>query len=250
MRIYQCGDYKAMSRQAANLISAQVIMRPDCVLGLATGSTPVGVYDQLVEWVRKKDLSFSQVTTVNLDEYRGLSGEHAQSYRHFMDTRLFDRIDVRKERTHVPDGLCADTDAECAGYDALIDSLGGIDLQLLGLGRNGHIGFNEPGDAFILGTHLVQLTESTVEANRRFFRVGEDVPRQAITLGIRHIMQAKKVVVAVSGENKAEAVAKAFAGPVTPRVPASILQIHPDVVLVADEAALSLLPGREAAIAL
>ncbi len=250
MRIYQCADYKAMSRQAANLISAQVIMKPDCVLGLATGSTPVGIYAQLTEWAAKKDLSFSRVSTVNLDEYRGLSAAHEQSYRYFMKTHLFDLVDVGKERTFIPDGMCADPAAECARYDALIDALGGIDLQLLGLGRNGHIGFNEPGEAFILNTHLVDLTENTIEANRRFFTNGEDVPRQAITMGVRHIMQAKKVVVAVNGEEKAEAVARAFAGPVTPRVPASILQIHPDVVLVADAAALSRLPDRKEVIVL
>lgn len=250
MRIYQCADYKAMSRQAANLISAQVILKPDCVLGLATGSTPVGVYDQLVEWVKKKDLSFADVRTVNLDEYLGLAPQHEQSYRRFMNEHLFDRVDIRAEHTHVPDGLCGDPAAECARYDALIDAFGGIDLQLLGLGRNGHIGFNEPGDAFVMDTHLVRLTESTIEANKRFFASADDVPRQALTLGIRHIMQAKRVVIVASGEEKADAVAGAFAGPVTPRLPASILQIHPDVTLVADAAALGKLPDRKGVVVL
>ena len=238
MRIYECADYRAMSRQAANIISAQVIMKPECVLGLATGSTPIGVYDQLVEWYNKKDLSFLRTRSVNLDEYRGLSGTHEQSYRYFMQTHLFNRVDIRPENTNVPNGLAVDTDAECARYDKVIQDLGGIDLQLLGMGRNGHIGFNEPCDAFIMGTHLVNLTESTIEANKRFFASEEDVPRQALTMGIMHIMQAKKILVVVSGEDKAEAVAKAFIGPVTPQVPASILQIHPDVVLVGDKAAL------------
>ena len=238
MRIYECADYRAMSRQAANIISAQVIMKPECVLGLATGSTPIGVYDQLVEWYNKKDLSFLRTRSVNLDEYRGLSGTHEQSYRYFMQTHLFNRVDIRPENTNVPNGLAVDTDAECARYDKVIQDLGGIDLQLLGMGRNGHIGFNEPCDAFIMGTHLVNLTESTIEANKRFFASEEDVPRQALTMGIMHIMQAKKILVVVSGEDKAEAVAKAFTGPVTPQVPASILQIHPDVVLVGDKAAL------------
>jgi len=248
MRIYQCADYQAMSRQAANLISAQVIMKPECVLGLATGSTPIGVYDQLVEWVEKKDLSFARVTSVNLDEYRGLSTHHEQSYRYFMQTHLFDRVDIKVENTNVPNGLAVDPDAECARYDKVIQDLGGIDLQLLGLGHNGHIGFNEPADSFVLGTHLVNLTTSTIEANKRFFASESDVPRQALTMGIRNIMQAKKVLVVVSGEDKAEAVAKSFAGPVTPQVPASILQIHPDVILVADEAALSKFPNKEGVI--
>ena len=244
MRIYECADYRAMSRQAANIISAQVIMKPECVLGLATGSTPIGVYDQLVEWYNKKDLSFLRTRSVNLDEYRGLSGTHEQSYRYFMQTHLFNRVDIRPENTNVPNGLAVDTDAECARYDKVIQDLGGIDLQLLGMGRNGHIGFNEPCDAFILGTHLVDLTESTIEANKRFFASEADVPRQALTMGIMHIMQAKKILVVVSGEDKADAVAKAFAGPVTPQVPASILQIHPDVVLVGDRAALAQLDRK------
>ena len=244
MRIYECADYRAMSRQAANIISAQVIMKPECVLGLATGSTPIGVYDQLVEWYNKKDLSFLRTRSVNLDEYRGLSGTHEQSYRYFMQTHLFNRVDIRPENTNVPNGLAVDTDAECARYDKVIQDLGGIDLQLLGMGRNGHIGFNEPCDAFILGTHLVDLTESTIEANKRFFASEADVPRQALTMGIMHIMQARKILVVVSGEDKAEAVAKAFAGPVTPQVPASILQIHPDVVLVGDRAALAQLDRK------
>ena len=244
MRIYECADYRAMSRQAANIISAQVILKPECVLGLATGSTPIGVYDQLVEWYNKKDLSFLRTRSVNLDEYRGLSGTHEQSYRYFMQTHLFDRVDIRPENTNVPNGLAEDTDAECARYDKVIQDLGGIDLQLLGMGRNGHIGFNEPCDAFIMGTHLVNLTESTIEANKRFVASEEDVPRQALTMGIMHIMQAKKILVVVSGEDKADAVAKAFAGPVTPQVPASILQIHPDVVLVGDRAALAQLDRK------
>lgn len=248
MRIIRCADYREMSRQAANLISAQVILKPSCVLGLATGSTPVGVYDQLAAWVEKKDLSFAEVSTVNLDEYLGLAPQDVHSYRYFMDTQLFDRVDVRKERTYVPDGLCADPAAECARYDALVEALGGIDLQLLGLGRNGHIGFNEPDDAFVPDTHRVKLTESTLAANRRFFEDAAQMPREALTLGIRHILQAKRVVVAASGAEKAEAVARAFAGPVTPRLPASILQLHPDVTLVADGAALRLLDEKGAGV--
>ena len=248
MRIYMCEDYRGMSRQAANLISAQVIMKPDCVLGLATGSTPVGTYDQLVEWFQKKDLSFARTISVNLDEYRGLSGTHEQSYRYFMQEHLFSRVDICPENTHVPNGLAEDAEAECARYDVLIQDLGGIDLQLLGMGRNGHIGFNEPGDCFRLGTHVVDLAPSTIEANKRFFASENDVPRQAVTMGIKHIMQAKKILLAVSGEEKAEALVKALTGPVTPQIPASILQIHPDVVLVADKAALSKLGRPEGTI--
>ena len=239
MRIYRCKDYQGMSRQAANLISAQVIMKPECVLGLATGSTPVGTYGQLVEWVEKKDLSFSRVRSVNLDEYYGLSGDHEQSYRYFMQKHLFERVDIRSENTHVPNGLAEDAAAECARYDALIERLGGIDLQLLGMGRNGHIGFNEPGEDFRLGTHVVDLAPSTIEANKRFFESEDDVPRQAYTMGIGSIMKAKKIVVVVSGEDKAEILKKVVCGPITPEVPASVLQLHPDVTIVADEAALS-----------
>ncbi len=244
MRIYECADYRAMSRQAANVISAQMILKPDCVLGLATGSTPIGVYDQLVEWVGKKDLSFARVRSVNLDEYLGLGPDHDQSYRFFMNHYLFDRVDIDKANTHVPDGMAPDPAAEGRRYDALIESLGGIDLQLLGLGHNGHIGFNEPAETFTMGTHVVNLTESTIEANKRFFASEADVPRQAITMGVKAIMAARRVLVVASGADKAEAVAKAFGGTVDPRVPASILRLHNEVILVADRAALSKLEDR------
>ena len=241
MRIYQSEDYNAMSRRAANIISAQVIYKPDCVLGLATGGTPVGTYKQLVDWYKKGDLSFAEVRSVNLDEYLGLSPHHEQSYRYFMQSNLFDHIDIKPENTHVLNGLAKDPQAECAAYNKLIQDLGGIDLQLLGMGHNGHIGFNEPADAFELETHVVDLTDTTIQANARFFASADEVPRQAMTMGIQTIMQAKKVLVAVSGKDKAEIVKKAFTGPVTPNVPASILQMHPDVILVGDKAALSLL---------
>jgi len=239
MRIYEAADYKEMSRKAANIISAQVILKPDCVLGLATGSSPVGTYDQLVEWYEKGDLDFSQVTTVNLDEYKGLSGDNNQSYRYFMDTHLFNRVNINKEHTYVPNGLEPDSHKACADYNAIIHSVGKVDLQLLGLGRNGHIGFNEPGEVFEKETHCVDLTQSTIDANKRFFACEEDVPKQAYTMGIQTIMRAEKILVVVSGADKADAVAKAFAGPITPEVPGSVLQLHPDVTLVADQAALS-----------
>lgn len=242
MKIYKAMDYKDMSRKAANIISAQVIMKPDCVLGLATGSTPIGTYQQLVEWYKKGDLDFSGVTTVNLDEYKGLPRTNDQSYYYFMHENLFDQVNVNPENTHLPDGMEPDSEKECARYEELICSLGGVDLQLLGLGHNGHIGFNEPGEAFEKETHCVNLQERTIEANKRFFASADEVPRQAYTMGIKTIMQAKKILVVVSGEDKADIVAKAFFGPVTPAVPASILQMHNDVTLVGDEAALSKIP--------
>lgn len=239
MKIYKAKDYKDMSRKAANIISAQVIMKPNCVLGLATGSTPIGIYDQLVEWYNKGDLDFSEVTTVNLDEYKGLPRTNDQSYYYFMHQHLFDRVNIDPERTNVPNGMEPDAEKECGRYEELIRSLGGVDLQLLGLGHNGHIGFNEPGEAFEKETHCVDLTESTIEANKRFFASADDVPKQAYTMGIKTIMQAKKILIVVNGENKADIVERAFFGPVTPEVPASILQLHNDVTLVGDEAALA-----------
>lgn len=239
MVICKAKDYKELSRKAANIISAQVIMKPNCVLGLATGSSPVGTYQQLIEGYEKGDLDFSEVSSVNLDEYRGLDPENDQSYRYFMNTNLFDHINIDKTRTFVPNGLEPDADKACADYDKIIEEMGGIDLQLLGLGHNGHIGFNEPADAFTKGTNCVDLTQSTIEANKRFFESEDDVPRQAYTMGIGSIMRAKKILVVVSGEDKAEILKKVVEGPITPQVPASVLQLHPDVVIVADEAALS-----------
>jgi len=239
MRIYQEADYAAMSRRAAHIIAAEVYRKPDCVLGLATGSTPIGTYENLVAWNKAGDLSFKEVKTVNLDEYKGLSGEHDQSYRYFMNTNLFNHIDVDAENTHVPSGLAEDAVAECAAYDELVASLGYADLQLLGLGNNGHIGFNEPDDHFTKETHVVDLTQSTIDANARFFASADDVPRQALTMGMGCIMAARRVLLIASGEAKAEALYRAICGPITPDCPASILQLHNDVVIVADKAALS-----------
>lgn len=242
MQIYRAKDYEDMSKKAANIIASQVVLKPDCVLGLATGSTPIGAYKNLVEKYEQGDLDFSQVTTVNLDEYKGLPRENDQSYYYFMHDNLFDHVNVKPENTHLPDGTKEDANEECARYEELIRSLGGQDLQLLGLGHNGHIGFNEPDTVFEKTTHCVDLQESTIEANKRFFASADDVPKQAYTMGIGTIMQAKKILVVVSGEDKADTVAKAFFGPVTPEVPASILQFHKDVILVVDEAALSKVP--------
>ena len=243
MRIYQEADYAAMSRRAANLIAAEVIRKPNCVLGLATGSTPVGAYKQLAVWNQQGDLSFKEVQSVNLDEYKGLAPSHDQSYRYFMQTNLFDHIDIDIAKTHVPDGLAADADTECARYDELVRSLGYADLQLLGLGHNGHIGFNEPADTFAKETNCVELTRSTIEANSRLFDHIDEVPTQAYTMGIGTIMRAAKILVVANGQGKAQIVRDAFFGPVTPQVPASILQFHPDVPVIVDEAAASLCQG-------
>lgn len=240
MKIIKAKDYNDMSRKAANIISAQVIMKPNCVLGLATGSTPIGTYAQLVEWYQKGDLDFSEVTTVNLDEYKGLTRDNDQSYYYFMNDNLFSKVNINLDRTFLPDGMEPDSDKACADYNKIIADVGGVDLQLLGLGHNGHIGFNEPGMAFEAETHCVNLTESTMKANQRFFASMDDVPRQAYTMGIKTIMQAKKILVVVSGEDKAAIVKEAFFGPITPAVQASVLQLHNDVTIVADEAALSL----------
>ena len=240
MRIYKASSYDEMSRKAAHVISALVTLKPDCVLGLATGSSPIGTYKQLIKWYQDGDLDFSQVKTANLDEYKGLTKENDQSYYYFMVHNFFKDININMNNTNIPDGTNPDTAAECARYDQAIADLGGVDLQLLGLGRNGHIGFNEPGDAFAKGTHCIDLQPSTIDANKRFFASIDDVPKQAYTMGIKSIMSAKKILVVVSGEDKAEIVKTAFFGPVTPQVPASILQFHADVRLVADEAALSL----------
>lgn len=239
MNIVKAKDYKDLSRKAANIISAQVILKSDCVLGLATGSSPIGTYKQLIEWYQKGDLDFSKVRTVNLDEYKGLPRDNEQSYYYFMNENLFKHININLDNTNIPNGMAEDDVIECERYNEVISSLGGIDLQLLGLGNNGHIGFNEPDQAFDLNTHLVALQESTIQANSRLFDNPSEVPRFAYTVGIKTIMQAKKIVLLVSGESKADIVKTAFYGAVTPSVPASILQMHPDVTLVADEGALS-----------
>lgn len=240
MRIIRVKNYEELSRAAANIISAQVILEPKSVLGLATGSSPIGAYQQLIEWYKKGDVDFSQVTTVNLDEYVGLTPDHDQSYHYFMHRNFFDSVNIDPQRINIPDGCAPDMAAECLRYDGVLRGLG-VDLQLLGLGNNGHIGFNEPGPVFSKGTHIVTLTDSTREANKRFFASLEDVPKTAVSMGTFDIMQAKRVLMVASGKAKAEAVKAAFFGPITPQMPASILQFHRDFTLVADEDALSLL---------
>ena len=244
MKIIRTKDYRDMSRKAANIISAQMILKDDSVLGLATGSTPIGTYDQLVDWYKKGDLDFSKITTVNLDEYKGLPKENDQSYWYFMNKNLFSRVNIRPDYHFLPDGTNLDSENECKRYEKLIDSLGGIDLQLLGLGHNGHIGFNEPCDSFPQDVHVVDLTESTIEANKRFFASADDVPKQAYTMGVGTILRAKMILLVVSGKDKAEALDAVVNGPITPQVPGSVLRLHPNVIIVADEDALSVIDAN------
>lgn len=241
MKLFKATDYQDLSRKAADLLAAQVLLKPDCVLGLATGSTPIGAYQELVRKYEAGALDFSQVTTFNLDEYRGLTPSDPQSYAYFMHHNLFDHVNLRPDSTHLPDGLNPDPAAESARYEAAIRAAGGVDLQLLGMGHNGHIGFNEPCSEFPLDTHSVDLAESTIRANTRFFDSSDQVPRQAYTMGIGTILRARRILIVVSGADKAEILKQAFYGPVTPQVPASVLQLHPDVTLVADTDALSAL---------
>ncbi|USF27720.1 Glucosamine-6-phosphate deaminase 1 [Firmicutes bacterium ASF500] len=239
MKIFREKDYDAMSRRAATVIAGEIVHNPACLLGLATGSTPEGAYKYLVDWYKQGLLSFQNVRSVNLDEYVGLAPDHDQSYRYFMQSNLFDHVDIAPENTRVPDGLTKDALAFCADYDAYIRAQGYVDLQLLGIGRNGHIGFNEPDDHFVKETHVVDLAESTIDANARFFASRDDVPKQAISMGMGAIMGAKKVLLCASGEDKADAICRAVSGAITSQCPGSILQLHPNMVLVADEAALS-----------
>lgn len=232
MRLIKVKNYDEMSERAAMLIAAQVQLKPEAVLGLATGSSPVGTYQRLVAWHKAGKIDFSEIRSVNLDEYAGLDGTNPQSYRYFMEDNLFSHVNIIKENTFVPNGTAEDLTVECEWYDANIKKLGGVDLQLLGIGNNGHIGFNEPADCFIDGTHLVDLEESTIRANARFFNSPDEVPRQAVTMGIGSIMRAAKVLLIASGKEKAELIERAFAGPVTPQIPATVLKLHPDCTVI------------------
>ncbi len=235
MNFIRVNNYDELSTKAAALICAQVAMKPNCVLGLATGSSPLGTYAKMIEKYEKGEADFSRVSSINLDEYVGLDGSHDQSYRYFMNTNLFTKINIDINNTNVPNGCAKDLAAEGAAYDELIEKSGGIDLQLLGIGIDGHIGFNEPDSCFTKATHEVVLDESTIEANARFFASMDDVPKKALTMGMGGIMSAKKVLLIANGKNKKDIVEKAFFGPITPEVPASILQLHPDVTLIYSE---------------
>ena len=244
MRLIRAKDYQDVSRKAANIIASVIQLKPDCVLGLATGSSPVGTYKELIAKYESGELDFSQVKTVNLDEYVGLPKDHDQSYAYFMRTNLFDHVNIDQSCCNIPNGMNPDAEAECARYDAVIDAFGGADLQLLGLGPNGHIGFNEPADAFVKPTNKIALTKATIDANARFFASRDDVPKFAYTMGIGGIMKAKRVLLVVSGKGKAQAVKDCFFGAIRPQAPGSILQLHPDFTLVADEDALSLVADQ------
>ena len=227
MRIIRAKDYKDMSRKAANIISAQVILKPDSVLGLATGSSPIGTYEQLVKWYEKGDLDFADVTTVNLDEYYGMKPENDQSYHYFMHDHFFDHVNIDPSRINLPNGMEPDEKKECARYDAVLRSVGDVDIQLLGIGRNGHIGFNEPDDHFTKETHVVDLTDSTIDANARFFEKKEDVPTMAITMGMGDILAAKKVVLAATGLAKVPAIKGLIMDDViTTQNPSTMLKMH------------------------
>ena len=241
MRIVVCRDKQAQGEAAASLFAAQILRKADSVLGFATGSTPIHTYAALSGLHRRGALDFSQVRTFNLDEYVGMDPAHPQSYFAFMYEHLFSKVNLQKGNYRLPDGNAKDLDAECARYEADIAAAGGIDLQLLGIGHNGHIGFNEPGDMFVPDTHCVTLTERTIEANKRFFASADEVPRRALSMGIGTIMRARGIVLVINGQDKAEITLTALKGPVTPRVQASILRFHPDVTVILDEAAASLL---------
>lgn len=237
MKLIVVKDYDAMSKEAALEMARVINNKPNAVLGLATGGTPIGMYKELIKMNKEGKIDFSNITTVNLDEYIGLSGEHEQSYRYFMNKNLFDHININKKNTFVLNGLAEDIAKEGREYDRMIDELGGTDIQLLGVGNNGHIAFNEPGSSLVSGTHLTDLTESTIEANSRFFESMDEVPKTAITMGLGQIMKSKKILLIASGESKAEAMKMLFSGKITSECPVTMLNMHRDVVVVLDEAA-------------
>ena len=241
MKLIKAKNPAEAGKLAADMFEEIIRNNPQCVLGLATGSTPLPLYHELIEREKAGKIDFSKVRSANLDEYKGLSGDHPQSYRYFMNTNLFDHISIDKANTIVPDGLAKDAKAMCDEYEQKIKALGGVDIQLLGIGHDGHIGFNEPCDYFPATTHEVKLEQMTREANKRFFASIDEVPTAAYTMGIGTVMAARKVLLIATGKDKAEIVKKSFFGPVTPQVPASILQFHPDVTVIVDEDAASLL---------
>ncbi len=235
MNIIKVKNYKELSMQAAGIVAAQISRKKNTVLGLPTGQTPLGMYQELLKRFRKGEIDFSQVITFNLDEYYGLSPEHPQSYNYYMWQTFFNNINIKKENVFLPDGVTKDVQEECRHYESLIEEKGGIDLQFLGIGDNGHIGFNEPATALNSKTHLVNLSQATIEANSRFFNDIEDVPRKALTMGMGTIMKAKQIILLASGMKKAPAIAKTINGKVNTEVPASLLQLHRDVTIIVDK---------------
>ena len=241
MKLIVVENYEELSKVAAQEYANVIKENPKAVLGLATGGSPIGMYKELIKMYENKELDFSNVTTVNLDEYVGLNPEHEQSYRHYMNENLFKHINVDITKTFVPNGLAEDLAAQCKEYDEKIKELGGIDVQLLGIGNNGHIAFNEPDTELSAGTHVISLTQNTIEANARFFDNIDDVPKTAITMGVGGIMKAKKIILIASGESKAEAIKGIFSGKITTENPASMLQMHRDAVVIVDKDAAKLL---------
>ncbi|EKN62476.1 glucosamine-6-phosphate isomerase [Neobacillus bataviensis LMG 21833] len=239
MKIIEVKDYTEMSLKAAEYIIEKVCQNPKIKLGLATGGTPVGTYKKLIEDYQENGTSYRNVTTFNLDEYIGLSGENKNSYRYFMDVQLFNHIDINKNNTFVPQGNSKDVEEECLRYESLIVKNGGVDLQILGIGSNGHIGFNEPGTAFSSQTHVIELAPSTIKANARYFNRIEEVPTKAITMGISTIMKSKEILLLVSGETKKEAMSRLLNGNITEGFPASALKNHPYVTIIAEKSAVS-----------
>ena len=237
MRIIICENYEELSKRGAEFFVSQVMLKPDSILGLATGSTPVGLYQNLIKWNKAGRIDFSEVTSFNLDEYYPIAPDNNQSYRYFMNENLFDHINIDKSRTYVPNGLAADPDAECEKFEELIDEKGGIDLQLLGIGRNGHIGFNEPDGELNAKTHITELTESTIEANSRFFDDISNVPKKALTMGMGTVLKSKKILMLISGKEKHEVLSQLLSDDVTTSNPATLLKVHPDVVVICDKAA-------------
>ncbi|GAB6168940.1 glucosamine-6-phosphate deaminase [Clostridium carnis] len=241
MKVIITKNYEELSKAAANEMANIIKNNPKAILGLATGGSPIGMYKELIRMNKDGELDFSDITTVNLDEYVGLSGDHNQSYRYFMNENLFNHININKEKTFVPNGLAENIEEECKNYDAKIAELGGTDVQLLGIGNNGHIAFNEPDSSLVAGTHLTKLTQDTIEANARFFESIDMVPTTALTMGLGGIMKSKKIIVIASGAGKAEAVKEMVSGKINTNMPASMLQMHRDVVVIVDEAAAALL---------
>ena len=239
MQVFVYKNEAEVGKAAGMIVASEILKKPDCILGLATGSTPIPTYQEMIRMNKEGILDFSKVRSFNLDEYIGLSPEHVCSYRRFMNEQLFDHINIDKANTHVPCGIGADHEADAKAYDAAVEAAGGIDLQILGIGHDGHIGFNEPGDEFVSGTNIVTLTDMTIDANTRFFEKREDVPRQAITLGNRNIMAAKRIILLATGKGKAKAIAQAIKGNITPKMPASLLQVHSNVQFLLDEDAAS-----------
>lgn len=241
MRLHIVKDYDQMSYKAASIVASQVVLKPDTVLGLATGSTPLGMYQKLVELFQEGMVDFQEVITFNLDEYLGLGSDHSQSYHYYMFENFFRHVNIPKNRIHILDGKSSDVLEAGREYDNQIAQAGGIDLQVLGIGSNGHIGFNEPDHILRTETHVVHLTDETIEANSRFFTAIDEVPKEAISMGMGSIMQAKKILLLASGESKAKAIARMISGEITTEVPASLLQLHPDVTIIVDEEAASLI---------